>query len=452
MTQDKPARRIDLPEEIQRILTEGGVEFGEWYVPATGAQAEEQSLRAQMRGVVEVLPIPEAQRIQAITEVAKHYPTTSLTFEDAMSMSNMISCIQCINPDASPGYPFGLHFTTNAEVMGNPIAFNCAIQLAWQRVRVYSQLNLTRLEAALKSDPTWAVRHNLADPLRLFIKKAPVSAKKAAERRWRLINSLSLVDQLSERLLFSVQDNKEIDSWAGVPSKSGMGLTDHQVQIILNYAYSNQLNVSNDSSAWDIKAFWELIRMECESRILLNTARDPKWENAVRVITLLHEHRILMLTDGTCYKRTILGGQASGRKVTASTNGRARGILDILIGQQFGFNARFMTMGDDNVSWYPEHIDPQKVVDFVESRYGVKLTDMIRDSKYIHFCSQTMFVDEDECVRCVPEKPQVQLANLAMNIKSPGRQASLESLAVNLRHHPQKEAYLQAARQLVKSA
>jgi hypothetical protein len=233
--------------------------------------------------------------------------------------------------------------------------------------------------------------------------------------------------------------------WREIPSKSGMGLSDAQVAELIAYAKKFALTVSNDVRAWDTFAPHQILKMEAECRIELNGAKDQAWENAVRCVTILHAHRIVMLSDGRCFKRSVLGGQASGRKVTSSSNGRARGLLDILTAQEFGYEPAFMTQGDDNVAFYPEAMSEQMIVDHFRERFGITMTDVVRSDEKIHFCSQEMYT-RDGAVRCVPERPQKQFATLLMSITSPGRLEALESLEANLRHHPQLEAYRQASR------
>lgn len=445
LTKARKDEELKLPPEAERILEEAEIEVGEWCSPATGGDAEFESLSSQTRNVKAVEAVPADQEERAIDIMVQRYPKTKETIEHCLSDSHLIVLMKHVNMKASPGFPLGLLFPTNKQLVETPPAFRYVIDLARWRVRALSRIDPKWLEAKLAEDPTWAIRMNLCDPIRNFVKKEPHSGKKRKERRWRLINSLSITDQLVERMLFTTQDQAEINIWQHIPSKSGMGLNDESVTELLKYAADMGLTVSNDVKGWDMNAPDQLIRMDAKARIRLNTSGDAAWANAVMSVTTLHSHRVLMLTDGRCYKRSILGGQASGRKVTSSSNGRARGFIDILMSMELGYVPAFMTQGDDNVARIPESVSLDTLQRRVKERFNVTMTDVVRDESKIYFCSQEMFWEDGE-VRCIPQTPQKQLVRMLMATSDDNAEEGLYSLELNLRHHPQLDVYLAAAR------
>lgn len=444
---EREAKVVAIPPAVSAILAEGNVQLGEWYTPARGANAEYHSLCLQASRTKSVPRISEEKVLAAIKEVVQYYPRTKVSLEDCLSYNSIVSALNAVNMSASPGYPYGKLYATNKDLFENPWAIQKVIECVKWRVRLLSQLDLKQAQALLTDDLGWAIKHGLCDPMRVFVKDEPHKATKARDGRWRLIWSLSITDQIVERVLYQVQDSREIRDWPEIPSKSGMGLDDAGVDKLLQYAEDMKLNMSTDVEAWDFNAPDQIIRADAEARIMLNDAQDPFWENAVRAQYLLHSHRIVMLSDGRCFRRQILGGQASGRKVTSSSNGRCRCIVEAIIAQELGYKPCFMTQGDDAVTRVPHTLSSEKVVRQAELLFGLKLTDVNhrKVSTEIDFCSQTMRRLPDGSVLCIPEKPQKQFAKLLTSARKPDRHAAVDSLIVNLRHHPDLATYSRAA-------
>lgn len=453
MTKDCEPKQIVLPAQVDEILTSAGLSLGEWYLPAKGAAAELNSLRGQMRTTKCVPEVRTEVMDKAIDIVVKMYPETSITLAQCVSSSNVYACLKAVNKDASPGFPLGLIFKSNGELMEHPVYYPRAVALARARLIALSRLDPNTLDKVLECDPTWAIRHNLSDPIRNFVKAEPHNRKKIDEKRYRLINSLSFVEQLEERFMFTTQDETEIANWKALPSKSGMGLGDDQVQALLEYASAHGLNTSTDVRAWDAHAPDQVLRAEMECRIRLNKSGDALWSTAARNLCILHSHRVLMLSDGRCYKRVVLGGQASGRKVTSSSNGRARGLLDTLAALHFGYAPRFMTQGDDDVAYTPTDVAEEAYCRYFQENFNVTITDWVRREGQIdtiNFCSQLM-TNSGGTLRCVPERPEKQLARFAVSTDAAGRDSALDSLQLNLRHDERLPVYLAVARELLKA-
>jgi len=104
-----------------------------------------------------------------------------------------------------------------------------------------------------------------------------------------------------------------------------------------------------------------------------------------------------------------------------------------------------MTQGDDNVAYIPKNIDLELYKKRVEERFNITMTDVERDEERIYFCSQEMFMEGSE-VRCIPQTPQKQLIRMLMATTDNNLEEGLRSLETNLRHHPQKDVYIAAAR------
>jgi len=438
--------KIEIPEEARKVLEEAGVKMQDFYRPARGPAAELASMSYQAGRTVEYKPIDPSKIDAAVAEAIKRYPTSKCKLSDLKNPNYQANIVGLINPDASPGFPFGHLFKTNADLMKNQVAFRHVIDLAVWRANKIAELGPEFIEVQLQRDPTWAVRNNLCDPMRTFGKDEATKWKKVEVSRWRLIFSESIVDQIVERLLFTPQDSKEISMWADIPSKSGMGLTELGVAKLLTYAQERGINTGSDTEGWDWNAHDDLIRGDAKCRIRLNTARDPGGEKAVLGVTVLHSYRLLMLSDGRIFRREHIGGQASGRKITSSSNGRARFLIDVMAGQHFGYQAASMTQGDDDCTRLPESVSVEEYVNYVKQTFSVTLTDAQRSNTEWHFCSQTMKWSVDGRALCIPEHPLKQFMTYVKNSRNPDRKQARASLEENFRDLPEKAAYLEALR------
>lgn len=447
-TKETTFDEILVPDAVRTVLAEAGITLQHrWYTPARGAAAEYASMSYQASRVKAVPEYDPSKMKAAILQAVKHYPTSRMCLARIRDPNFLAWITSNINPDAGPGYPFGVLFKMNSDIMEHPVAYRAVLDLATWRAETIAKLGPEYIEEQLKADPSWAVRVGLCDPMRIFNKLEPHKYSKVVNQRWRLIFSESIVDQIVERMLFTVQDAAEIAVWPHIPSKSGMGLQTHQVEALLDYAERNEINFCTDVEGWDWNAPDQLIRGDCECRILLNTEKDPLWESAVRGVTVLHTYRLLMLSNGLIYRREIPGGQASGRKITSSSNGRARFLIDVCAAQHFGYQAASMTQGDDDVTHLPDRVPVDEFISFVESNFGIRLTEPMKAKEFISFCSQRMFRDANHQVRVVPENPEKQVMNFLMNLGSPDRVQALAMLEENFRDLPEREGYVNALTQ-----
>lgn len=435
-----------IPPKAEAVLKEAGVELKDYYNPARGAEAEYASMSYQASRTQPAIVLDPAALERACTEAIKHYPTSRCKLSDLKSESYLAAIVGLINPDASPGFPFGHLFKRNKDLMDNQVAFRHVVDLAVWRAHMIAELGPEVIERNLKADPTWAVRNGLCDPMRTFGKDEAHKWNKVQVQRWRLIFSESIVDQLVERLLFTRQDSAEIKMWEHIPSKSGMGLTAEHVDKLLTYAHQRGINTGSDTEGWDWNAPDALIRGDAQCRIRLNVARDPQWEAAVMGVTVLHSYRLLMLSDGRIYRRENIGGQASGRKITSSGNGRARFLIDVMAGQHFGYQAASMTQGDDDVTALPETVTADDYQEYVLKTFGVRLTDVEKHHDQLHFCSQIMKRGPQGEALCIPENPLKQFVNFVRHARDPDRDQAAKMLEENFRDLPEKEAYLEALR------
>lgn len=431
---------MTFPLEAEAILSKHGVSTAGWYIPPAGAPFEEMTLRSQC---AELKACKTNDNLAPIVgEVCKEFPRTDNSMADIHSANHFDMVIQSINPTATPGCPMSKWFPTNRELMDNPVAFTYCTDSARWRADTLSRLDPKLLLEKLSVDPTWAVRNGLCDPTTVILKKEGTKSNKIAEFRYRYVCAASFTDQLVEKLLFLKQDSAEIALWHIIPSKSGMGLDDRKAKELYDYAQLLGLNFSTDVRAWDLWVLLEWLMAESEARILLNRTPCPYWSDCVRNVNIISAYRVLKLSDGRFYTRTIPGGMASGRKVTSSSNARMRKFLVHLTAQDWSYIPGNMSQGDDTVEAVPDWISDDQVIESA-ARRNIPISDVFRSSSEYSFCSQRIYMKGSE-IQVVPERPLKMLVHYFMNEHSLGRRQARNSVAQNMRHHPDKDVYLLA--------
>jgi len=289
---------------------------------------------------------------------------------------------------SSPGYPLMRLAATNKELL--ELHWSLVENAAVARLQLLEEVDLVDLRAMNASE---LVEGGYTDEVRVFVKNELHSKAKAAEGRMRLIMSISVVDQVVERVLNSAQNQLEINRWEKLPSKPGMGLDDDSLLSLEEQVHllSNGIGepVSSDISGFDWSVSQWALDLDAQVRAALSGA--PIWLK-------VHEKRAvclglsqLVFSDGAVWDQLIPGIQKSGSYNTSSTNSRIRAMLAWLVAGRIG-NPRYggreslegggkvMAMGDDA-------IETTTSMDLLKPNYerlGFTLKEVSRD---IEFCA-----------------------------------------------------------------
>jgi hypothetical protein len=275
-----------------------------------------------------------------------------------------------VKGDSSPGVPYSSLGGTNAEVLKyhQPLIVDAVVD------RIQRLLSIDT-EGLGSRD---LIQLGLCDPVRLFVKNEPHKEAKTKAGRFRLIMSVSLVDQLVERLISSRQNRAEIMRWESIPSKPGIGLDDFSVatiweQVAPVFKEGKLMETDISGFDWSVQE-WEL-RLDMEARVKLCSA-GPLLTKVMMNRVYCTAHSVFSLSDGSLIEQLDGGIQKSGSYNTSSTNSRIRVMLAYMAGSPW-----CIAMGDDSLEYYvPGSLE-------IYSHLGHDIKDHRVASQSFEFCS-----------------------------------------------------------------
>lgn len=288
-------------------------------------------------------------------------------------------CLDSLEPTAGSGVPYASWNgrRTHADWFLDRLAAEELFELVWAR--------LTRMLVYSFSTPEAAVQDGICDPVRVFVKGEPHKVSKLLEGRYRLIASVSLVDQLVARMLFQEQNKRELVAYQSLPSQPGMGLsTDDQVEEFttrLASACGSSLSelfedyrkwvVPTDCSGFDWSVPDWLLQDDMEVRNALTIDCAPELAVIRDVWLSCICNSVFCLSDGTLLSQTTSGIQKSGSYNTSSSNSRVRFMMSLYAGAPWCF-----AMGDDAIEGVGTNL----------ARYG-ELGFKCEEAESFDFCS-----------------------------------------------------------------
>lgn len=288
--------------------------------------------------------------------------------------------------------------STNAEVLENYGT------LVWRLVaeRINTWLQYTGDFSDMTSEDL--IQQGFCDPVKIFIKDEPHKLSKINEGRLRIISSVSLVDQIIERVLHYVQNKTEIEYWDQCPSAPGMGLHDDGLLALAQnmedlLAETGEV-MCTDVSGWDWSVQeWEL-QDDMELRWKLAGEReDSDYAHMCRVNAMVVANSVYVDPGGSCWAQQVKGIQNSGRYCTSSSNSRMRVLLSVnsrldqglppLVNGHCGIKA----MGDDSV----EVSLPRIVESMVKFGHTISENTTATTLEGLEFCSHRWLASRYAC-------------------------------------------------------
>jgi hypothetical protein len=290
--------------------------------------------------------------------------TESEHFEELMEY-----CISAVQLDSSSGVPYHVFGKDNGAVL------NAVPDLI--RKLVKDRIN------ALKGDiqhlsAEELVQQGFTDPIRVFVKNEPHSIEKANSGRWRLISSVSLVDQIVDRILNQHINTGEIARNAEIPSKPGMGFDESGVKCTIDYYKRLRKPANSDIKAHDFSVCERDYHTDTEYRLRSHTENvvDSNYAKICRNRDRCLMLSVFMLSDGQMYAQRVAGILKSGGYKTSSTTSRIRVANALRVGADLA-----MAMGDDCLEDFTENA----VEKYLALGYRLKFYDVC--GEVFDFCS-----------------------------------------------------------------
>jgi len=334
-----------------------------------------------------------------------------------------------LNPDSKPGLPYQTYITTNKVIREDPFVRAPLVEIVVARMKLI-------LSREPPSDALECVKQGFSDPVKVFVKDEPHSLKKRKEGRYRLIEAISVVDQVIERLLFGKQNQAEIDQ-IGIfdnqtqPSQPGLNLAGNGPLValrerLLSTATETAKPVSADITGFDFSVRENEIAWDAKTRLMLCNA-----SHANQIITMRRAkifcYSLLTLSDGSMFSLLIPGMMLSGSYITSSTNSRIRWFLARLAGA-----ARAFAMGDDCVETFSESAEQI----YSDLGHPLKMYDILEEDK-LEFCSMEFHSSDPHDF--YPTNPAKTFFNLLNGKLSRER---VEAFMFVLRDHPGRQLFV----------
>jgi len=304
----------------------------------------------------------------------------------------------------------------------------------WDSIsRLVLERMLLLLDDQLPNEPSELVLGGYRDPIYVFIKDEPHKLEKINAQRLRIISSVSLVDSLIERVLFSRQNKLEIKMCNYIPYKPGMGLDDDGQRNLFKWFQDRQAEYnicSTDIRAWDWSTPHWLLDFETKYR--LRTGNEVGgWARLVRNYNFGLQRKVFQLPSGEMFEQTAPGIVPSGTYCTSSGNSHMRAGLSFVAQLNLGCDeeprAEGGQMGDDALERYLEGLEEEyNKLGFVTK--GVEL----KEKDHFSFCSTSW--EGNWCGR--PESWTKTLFRfLSKNPNDPLYSQWRKQLEYDLRHH-----------------
>jgi hypothetical protein len=401
-----------------------------WMMPPQTSSAVLASLKVQASRHIEAEEPDEKELERVLKIIEQTYPHTRYpeslgeTINWTALRQELIHILDHdVNLGASPGMPFKNTFSDINKLRVEEL--NTLITLTFRRIQTLLKTNLDDMTSSE------LVLQGACDPVFLFVKGEPHPLRKIKTQTWRLISSVSVVDQLIDRLLHSTQNNLEIGLWQYIPSKPGIGFTRKGCDSLRKdlHAKAGQGEFAQaDVQGWDWSIQgWEL-RLETEARIRLMRSQGTVAATLMRARTHCLNNPVYANSDGSMYTQDYEGVMKSGTYCTSSSNSRIRVMVSLLIGARW-----CIAMGDDSIE------DP---VPDAQSKYlllGHPLREYSRRKGDFEFCSRNFFTDGTS----LPSDPTKSLYALASSKITLDR---LEAYVEHVKDHPAREVHLAALR------
>lgn len=250
--------------------------------------------------------------------------------DDFLEFSHYVRVLAGLDWNSSPGFPYYYDHTTNRSffkvVDGKP---------SFERVLYVWDLITDRLE------------NRDSDPIRLFVKPEPHKKAKIAQKRFRLISSVSVIDQLIDQMVFGFQNEAFLENNHYTPVRVGWGWMKGGWHSVPRHGM-----VACDKSGWDWTVTPWLLKAEKEVRRRLIVGGDiEKWQE----ISDFRYHELFVKNEfvtsgGLVFALKEPGVMKSGCVNTIVSNSIMQAVLHNRVSVELGVPTYgIWAMGDDTL-------------------------------------------------------------------------------------------------------
>lgn len=201
--------------------------------------------------------------------------------------------------------------------------------------------------------------------VKLFIKDEPHSLEKIKAKRYRLISTLAVEDQILDRWLFQEWHEAELEAVARCATKNGWAPLPLGFRDVRRAFPADVLNTDASSFDWTVPA-WAVDEL-IEMRISQVRNPTPEYVNMVRnrYEEVLGSRCIVRLPDGTRYRQNRRGFMKSGWLRTLSDNSALQLMIHGLAYKRaYGKTpGELWVMGDDILMQWPAGQDKRPLVE-----------------------------------------------------------------------------------------
>lgn len=304
--------------------------------------------------------------------VPVHY-TKPFNLEECRGIVRLL--LSHVKSDSTPGIPYASCFATNKQLLQM-----CADEIVDITVNRISKLvGLPSPPSSAWFDPVDSITLGYVDPVRTFIKKEPHKSSKIAQKRFRIISCISLVDQLVERYTSWFINYDEIGNYQSIPSQPGMGFCDEPSSLLYQQIIeesSRKTMAAVDVSGWDWSCPGWLLEQAGELKIMRTPNAASWYHNLLRNRCRLASRSVFCLSNGVLYSQIVSGIMKSGRYETSSDNSRMRALTTVAVGSDF-----CKTMGDDSLERYV-----QDAPAIYKKLFGMVVKDYVPITDTFEFC------------------------------------------------------------------
>lgn len=273
---------------------------------------------------------------RVVNRVTRRYSDSKLKVGpkglDMFTRGKVLEAILRLDWQSSPGYPYCLNYTSNSQMFKvtdgkpDPLVVESIIDLVLDHIE-----------------------KRTVDPIRVFVKPEPHKNEKILNGRFRLISSVSVVDQIIDHMLYGELNDKFIREFPHIPSRAGWTPYGGGWK----WVPQNKV-VAIDKSSWDWTVPGWLLEAVEEVRANL-TGGDDLWQDLSGWrYRSLFGHPVFVTSGGVFLRQNDPGVMKSGCVNTISDNSIMQVILHELVCLTLNIDpGEIWAMGDDTLQARP---------------------------------------------------------------------------------------------------